>query len=221
MPKPRKKIKFTWAELKHQRNALQCFQLYLPTLQLKQQQLRMKVMEAEKECAAMERMLQRTEEEIDAYRAILKSLSGINVRALSEPEKVKTHTRNIAGVTVPVLQSIDFPQIPYSLFGTPPWVDRAVKDLRRRSTQLSHLQILRSKEELLRAELARVTQRVNLFEKVIIPETQGNIRRIRIALGDAMSAAVARAKMAKARLEKTEHERESMNGRKEANCHDC
>ncbi len=206
MPKPRKKIKFTWAELKHQRNALQRFQLYLPTLQLKQQQLQMKVMEAQKEREAMEELVRQTEEKIDTYRPVLKALSGINVGALSEPEKVRTHTRNIAGVRVPVFQSIDFPEAEYSLFGTPPWVDRAMDDLRTHSTQFAKIKVLQSREELLRTELDKVTQRVNLFEKVIIPEAQGNIRRIRIALGDAMTAGVARAKMAKAKLEKTEYE---------------
>lgn len=204
MPKPRKKIKFTWAELKHQRSALQRFELYLPTLKLKQQQLQMKVMEAEKEREAMERSLRETEEKIDAYRPVLGDLSGVNVGALSEPETVTTQTRNLAGVKVPEFESISFPEADYSLFGTPPWVDRAVKDFRTRSTQFARLKILVSREELLRAELNKVTQRVNLFEKVIIPEAEGNIRRIRIALGDAMTAAVARAKLAKAKLEKSE-----------------
>jgi V/A-type H+-transporting ATPase subunit D len=46
--------------------------------------------------------------------------------------------------------------------------------------------------------------KVNLFEKVMIPNTQDNIRRIRIALGDQMTAGVARAKIAKAKLEQKE-----------------
>ena len=49
-------------------------------------------------------------------------------------------------------------------------------------------------------------QRVNRFEKVKIPDTLENIRRIRIALGDQMTAGVARAKIAKAKLEQKEHE---------------
>ena len=54
--------------------------------------------------------------------------------------------------------------------------------------------------DLLLAELKKVMQRVNLFEKIKIPETQDNIRRIRIAVGDQMTAGVARAKIAKAKL---------------------
>jgi V/A-type H+-transporting ATPase subunit D len=52
---------------------------------------------------------------------------------------------------------------------------------------------------LLAAELRTTNQRVNLFEKVKIPEAVENIRVIRIFLGDQMTAAVARSKIAKAK----------------------
>jgi V/A-type H+-transporting ATPase subunit D len=38
---------------------------------------------------------------------------------------------------------------------------------------------------------------VNLFEKVLVPRTRNNIRRIRIYLSDSERAAVVRAKIAK------------------------
>ncbi|MEM6429093.1 MAG: V-type ATP synthase subunit D, partial [Deinococcota bacterium] len=43
----------------------------------------------------------------------------------------------------------------------------------------------------------RTTQRVNLFDKVLIPNAQETIRRIQIFLADADRAAVVRAKLAK------------------------
>ena len=45
--------------------------------------------------------------------------------------------------------------------------------------------------------MRKVTQRVNLFEKVLIPRTREQIRRIRIYLSDAERAAVVRSKIAK------------------------
>ena len=48
--------------------------------------------------------------------------------------------------------------------------------------------------------MARVIQRVNLFEKIMIPQDRDAIRRIRIKLGDEMAAAVGRAKIAKGKL---------------------
>ena len=53
---------------------------------------------------------------------------------------------------------------------------------------------------MLGRELTKIVQRVNLFEKVKIPEAKENIRRIRIQLGDEMTAAVGRAKIAKNKL---------------------
>jgi V/A-type H+-transporting ATPase subunit D len=62
------------------------------------------------------------------------------------------------------------------------------------------LRVLLRKEALLKEELRTTTQRVNLFEKKLIPELKENIRKIRIFLGDDETAAVGRAKLAKAKL---------------------
>jgi len=53
----------------------------------------------------------------------------------------------------------------------------------------------------LRKELSVTTQRVNLFEKVKIPEAQENIRLIKIYIGDQLSNAVGRSKIAKRKIE--------------------
>ncbi len=51
--------------------------------------------------------------------------------------------------------------------------------------------------ELLSKELRTTSQRVNLFEKVKIPESKDNIRKINIFLGDQQTSGVARSKLAK------------------------
>ena len=207
MPRPRKKIKLTWAELRQQRNALERFELYLPMLKLKQQQLQLTIGQAFQEHHRIQQAVDAFEKKISTYRSVFNDTAGVNVAALSEPEEVKTTMKNIAGVTVPVFESVSFPKAVYSLFGTPPWIDQALADLREQNRNLSELEVVERKLELLQAELKKVMQRVNLFEKIIIPETRQNIRRIRIALGDQMTAAVARAKIAKAKIEEREHPR--------------
>jgi V/A-type H+-transporting ATPase subunit D len=204
MPRPRKKIKLTWAELRQQRNALARFELYLPTLQLKQQQLQSAIFQTRREHHQAKQAADACAEKISSYRTVFNDTAGVNVVALSAPEDIKTATANIAGVRVPVFESAAFPQAVYSLFGTSPWVDQALADLREQNLRLAQLEIIVRKLELLHAELRKVTQRVNLFEKVIIPQARENIRRIRIALGDRMTAAVARAKIAKEKLEDKE-----------------
>ena len=204
MPRPTKKIKLTWAELRQQRNALARFELYLPTLQLKQQQLQSAILQARREHRQAKQAADACTQKIATYRTVFNDTAGVNVVALSAPEDIKTATANIAGVRVPVFESAAFPPAVYSLFGTSPWVDQALADLREQNLRLAQLEILERKLELLDTELRKVTQRVNLFEKVIIPQARENIRRIRIALGDRMTAAVARAKIAKEKLEERE-----------------
>jgi V/A-type H+-transporting ATPase subunit D len=58
----------------------------------------------------------------------------------------------------------------------------------------------------LRRELRITTQRVNLFEKVKIPEAEEAIRLIKIYIGDQMSNAVGRSKIAKRKIEELERE---------------
>jgi V/A-type H+-transporting ATPase subunit D len=85
----------------------------------------------------------------------------------------------------------------FSRFGAPPWVALylpALRSLVRLSTELA---VLRRQNALVSRELRRATQKVNLFERVLIPETKEGIRRIKIALGDEQVAAVGRGKVAK------------------------
>ena len=204
MPRPKKKIKMTWAELRQQRNALARFELYLPTLQLKQQLLQSAILEVRREHGRLKDAADEIEKKISVYRAVFNDTAGINITTLSRPEDVIISTKNVAGVKVPVFESAAFPQARYSLFGTPPWVDQALSDKRERKMTQLKFEVLDEKLVLLQTELRKVMQRVNLFEKVIIPEARENIRRIRIALGDRMTAAVARAKIAKEKMQDRE-----------------
>lgn len=205
MPRRRKKIKMTWAELRQQRNALERFELYLPILKLKEQQLQSVVLDARKEREEVRQEADEWREKISFYSSLFNDVAGANVAAMSEPEDMRTVTGNVAGVKVPLFESATFPEAVYSLFGTPPWVDQALSDQRELNLALAKLEILERKIAVLEAELKKVLQRVNLFEKVIIPEARENIRRIRIALGDQMTAAMARAKFAKDKLGEKEH----------------
>jgi V/A-type H+-transporting ATPase subunit D len=125
----------------------------------------------------------------------------VDVVGLARPVEVKTTTENIAGVRVPVLESVAFAPADYSLFGTPAWVDAALADLREHNRRLARLEVLLRRLGLLNAALTKVIQRVNLFEKVLIPEAREAIRVIRIHLGEEQTAGVARAKLAKAKLQ--------------------
>lgn len=197
----KKKIKLTRTELKAQRDVLARYERYLPTLKLKQQQLQSSIVQARQEQRNVDKEHQKAQAIVDTYRGLFRDVAGLNVQQLAQPETVKTSFQSIAGVKVPQFESATFPSPDYSLFGTAPWVDHALRDLKTVNRLGAELQILKQCVALLQRELKKVMQRVNLFEKIKIPETRDNIRRIRIAVGDQMTAGVARAKIAKAKLE--------------------
>jgi V/A-type H+-transporting ATPase subunit D len=198
-----KKIKLTRPELKRQRDMLTRFERYLPMLKLKQQQLQLTMREILAKRRQAIRAVQAAQERIDPYRPLLADLAGVNLDQLGSPQQVRTSITNVAGVRLPVFDEAIFPPMTYSLFSTPAWVDRALMDLREVSQRRAEKDILEEQYELLSRELTKIVQRVNLFEKVKIPDAREAIRRIRIRLGDEMTAAVGRAKIAKSKLAET------------------
>jgi len=197
----KRKIKLTRTELKAQRDALARYERYLPTLKLKQQQVQSSIVHLRQTRDRLQTTVTTAEQKVATYQSLFRDMAGLNVQELAAPDDIKTTSRSIAGVQVPQFEGVTFPFADYSLFGTAPWVDQALVDLREVSKLRSELDVLHSGLELLERELKKVMQRVNLFEKIKIPQTQDNIRRIRIAVGDQMTAGVARAKIAKAKLE--------------------
>jgi len=195
-----KKIKLTRPELKKHRDSLERFGRYLPMIKLKQKLLQLYMRDVEKARRQGEGDLDKANLRFDAYQAVLADRAGLDVRALARPAKVITSTTNIAGVNIPVYQNVEFPQTGYSLFSTPPWVDKAIADLREIAKAQAKLDVIKEQYRLLQHELTKIIQRVNLFEKVKIPQAVEAIRVIRIYLGDLMTAAVGRAKIAKAKL---------------------
>jgi V/A-type H+/Na+-transporting ATPase subunit D len=186
--------------LKRQREQLARFERFLPALKLRQQQLQLRLRQAEAEGAEVRARLGAALEAFDAHRPVLGDLAGMDLVALAEPAEVRVGWANVAGVPVPVLEAVRFRDVAYSLFATPPWVDRVMVELRALSRYRAELEVLERQRTLLGRELVRVVQRVNLFEKVKVPEARRAIQRIRIHLGDEMAAAVGRSKIAKARL---------------------
>ncbi len=61
--------------------------------------------------------------------------------------------------------------------------------------------MLKYRSNALEKEWREVSIRVNLFEKVLIPRCQKNIKKIKVFLGDQQLAAVSQAKVAKGKIE--------------------
>ena len=192
------KIKFTKNELKKQKDALKRFLRYLPTLMLKKQQLQMEIRKIEAQEAELKRNRESRYQEIRRWIAVFGE--DVAFPELLTVISLDTELGNIAGVDIPVFQHIEFEQSPYNLFILPLWVDKAIEKLEILGTLDAKISILEKQADLLGEELRITSQRVNLFEKVKIPETRENIRIIQIYLGDEQTAAVVRGKIAKKKL---------------------
>ena len=194
-------IKLTKNELRTQQNKLNQLKKYLPTLQLKKAMLQLEVSEARIEIVKCEEEYHRVHNKVESYSALLTQTLTINLQDSARILKVNRRYENIAGVEVPYFESIVFKDFTYNLFDTPPWVDSVAKGLRELSEANIRIKIAQEKKAALEKELREVSIRVNLFEKILIPRAAGNIKKIKVFLGDQQLAAVSQAKVAKAKIE--------------------
>lgn len=199
------KIKLTKTELKAQTDALKRFQRFLPMLQLKKQQLQSEIAGITAKADEVTAKEKAVREGLDRWVGLFATDESL-LAGLVKVRSVNTGTANIAGVAIPTFDSIETDVKEVDPWSTPAWVDDAVST----TTQILSLQceraIFEEQRRLIAAELQQTSQRVNLFEKVKIPQCKEAIRVIKIALGDEQSAAVTRGKIAKSRVPETEQE---------------
>ena len=194
------KIKLTKGELKRQRDALKQFARYLPTLQLKKQQLQLEILQQNTILQDIKQTLIKKRQSIQSWAGLLDQPQ-VEIKLFLRPEKIITHLKNIAGVDIPVFEKIEFGEKDYDLFLMPLWLDLAIEALKEVIVLNEEVLARQKGVNILRQELRITTQRVNLFEKVKIPAAQENIRLIKIYIGDQMANAVGRSKIAKRKIE--------------------
>jgi len=198
------KVKLSQGELKRQRDALRQYERYLPTLQLKKQLLQLEILH--QQSAIRERKNSFSEKEKAAENWLGLLVETPDIKQWLIPENIITAKKNIAGVDVPVFERVDFELAEYDLFLTPLWVDAGLETLRNMVSLQEEIRIIEKGISVLKHELRITTQRVNLFEKVKIPEAKEAIRLIKIYISDQMTNAVGRSKIAKNKIEEANFE---------------
>ncbi len=192
-----RKYKLNKVELTRMRREMKTYQQFLPVLKLKQEQLQAEQLKIRRELEARRADLESARQGWDSVVPLLAESLLVDIVELTKAQELVLGSKTVAGVQVPTLESVRFPEVPLSIFGTPVWLSRALPRLRRFVQLHTEMQIIEEQFALVDRELRRTTQKVNLFELVLIPEAKEAIRRIKIALGDLQVAAVARAKIAK------------------------
>jgi V/A-type H+-transporting ATPase subunit D len=168
-------------------------------LQLKKQQLQSEIAfisAKADETSAAERTVRA---ELDGWVGLFATDEAL-LSGLVKVKSVNTGTANVAGVTIPVFESVETEVKDIDAWSTPAWIDDAVKAVTSILALRCERTVLMRQRDLITAELTTTSQRVNLFEKVKIPDCKENIRVIKIAIGDEQTAAVTRGKIAKSRV---------------------
>ena len=196
------KVKLTKTALKQERDSLKQFQRFLPTLQLKKQQLQMEMRTCLDRIEKNRQFEQETKNALAAWTELFGDPEAVEkIKRNLSVSRVETGVQNIAGVDVPVFREVIFDAKPFDLYADDPWLDDAAESVKKIVSIQEEREIIRRQYDLIADELRVTTQRVNLFEKVKIPECKENIRAIQIYLGDMDTAAVARSKIAKKKLQ--------------------
>ncbi len=194
------KLKLTKNELKNQKEDLKRYLRYLPMLQLKKKQLQLEIIK-------VHLAIQKTSREMeDSRNKVVKWVDvfaeDLSLREVCGLSRIKTETGNVAGIELPIFLGVEFNRKPYDLLLTPLWVDKGLEAQREIISLKAKQAIYHQQLDILKEELRIATQRVNLFEKVKIPEAEEIIQVIQVHLGELQTAEVVRGKIAKAKIER-------------------
>ncbi|MGY6274921.1 V-type ATP synthase subunit D [Methylomonas sp. MgM2] len=190
------KLSLNKASLHKETRTLKRYQQYLPSLELKRQKL---VVERAKGWSQFEQTKSRIEQCNKGVADFLPMIANrdIDLDKLVTIKDVELGNENIVGINLPTLKSFELIDLPYSPYLKPHWVDPLVAQLRLMlELRLQH-RVEERRLELLSIAVKKVTQKVNLFDKVLIPRAQQNIRKIRIFLSDTERSDVVRSKITK------------------------
>ena len=193
------KIKLTKNELKVQEDALKMYRRYLPTLTLKKQQLQSEIRTIEAKAKAVRKERENLEFGFREWIAVFSEMDAFPEGIITVSNILKGKG-NIAGVDIPTFEGADFRRGDYDLYETPLWVDIAATHMEKAMSLDLEAEVLDEQVRLLEIELLSTSQRVNLFEKVKIPETEENIKKISIYMADQQVSAVVRSKISKRKI---------------------
>lgn len=189
-------IKLNKASLSLEQRNLKNYQRFLPSLELKRKKLLSErnridtqIRELKQKQTRLENTIQNGLPMVVGAMSIISKLIKIKAIAMAE--------ENIVGVKLPVVQAITFHALDYVYFNTPQWFEQLIDVLREKIELQLHAHVALERQRLLAKSIQTVTQRKNLFEKVLIPKALNNIRLIQIFLADNERAAVVSSKIAK------------------------
>ena len=190
------KIRLSKNSLQQQQQQLKLYRKLLPSLDLKRRQLTVELQKARAEHTSAQAAADLLENSIGEQLPMLAD-EQTDLTGLVKMKRYIVGEENIVGTRLPILEQVEFEVAEYSRLATPAWVDILVVRLKEAAEARVRVRIAEQRVAILEQAVRRISQRVNLFEKILIPTAEKNIQRIRIYLGDAERAAVITSKLAK------------------------
>ncbi len=184
------------SSLVKQIKALDSYSRFLPSLELKRQQLKAALNDTRASQKNLERELR------NLYKTITTSFPMAStyqhmLTQIIDVDKIETDTEYLAGLRLPILKTASFSYEDTSFRYMQHWVEDYIDHFEKAIVIRIKQALLLDRISILNTALIKVTQRFNLFEKVLIPETKRNIKKIKIYLADEQMAEVVRSKLAK------------------------
>lgn len=170
---------------------------YLPILKLKQDQLKIELTKTNKNIKDLEKKIDILFDELSPYLSCLADPLFPSLDKLVLIDQISIETKNIAGSNIEILNNIKFKNIDHKYFHTPSWVFLIKSHIYKYTEARMHLLSLIKEKEIINKELKKITHKINLFEKIVIPYYQSSITKIKNALNDEEMLAIAKIKIAK------------------------
>ncbi len=114
-------------------------------------------------------------------------------------ESVELREDNVAGIKVPALEKVVYNIAPYSSFMAPAWITWGIEMVKQLIEIVVEITIMHKRIKMLEYARKKTTQKVNLYEKVQIPEFSESILKIKRYLEDVENLEKAAQKMTKSR----------------------
>jgi V/A-type H+-transporting ATPase subunit D len=191
-------VSLSKSSLQQQQEKLRLYERFLPSLELKRQQLSTEYKKGLQALTEAEQGADRASRSLTALLSVLGS-TPMKLSHLVRVRRIDLAEEDVLGLRLPTLRAVEFDETPYSMLATPFWLDELVVCVKASATYRLRLQVYRERVNRMKGALRRVSQRVNLFEKVLIPNARRDIARIKIFLSDVERAAVVTSKIAKAK----------------------
>ena len=190
------RIRLNKVSLREQKQKMAMYERFLPALDARKQQLIMQLTVIRANIRDQRELMEAMVEEIRSWASLYWDIEGI-LRFYIAVREIRCASRNIAGLKIREFKEVVFDDPGYSLFRTPYSFDAVLKRTRDAISLRERIKILEEQEQVLLEGFRKTSQRINLYEKMLIPQCRDAVRRISVYLQDQQAAAVGVAKVAK------------------------